>query len=287
MIFGKKKNDDGGAVIQDLTLEEPKKDKSSYLYVLIGLGVAVLIFAGLVYLERYINTPKHSEMTVVAAKTIPKGTILTEDNQKEYLTGVMMDTAYRPSDAEKSTGNLLGRKLTVKVAKGGIVTMNDTVDSKSIEEAFTDPVEVSMTVTPENADVGLLRRGDLFSIISTRQGSDDEAATSEYTAENLYVLEAFDGDGNRIDAGDKITRATVLQLKMEKNAAADLSNILSDGSTIRIVKVVNTDEGYKLIREQAKEEKADEEDTADSSDDAETSAEPSAETPAEDTGAGE
>jgi hypothetical protein len=230
--------------VQDLGLKE-KKETGQYVYAIIGVLVAAVLFATLVYLERYINTPKHSTMTVVASKEIPRGTVLTEDNWKEFLTGKAMDDLYRPKDALSSVNALIGTKTLVDIGKGSILSTKETVSTKDVEQSFTDPVEVSMSVSADNADAGLLRKGDLVNFMLS--GNSDGSLTADFAMENVYIKQAFDGDGNPIATNDQTTKASVLQILLNKDDQSVFSKAINSGETMMVSRVVDTETGYEKI----------------------------------------
>lgn len=230
--------------VQDLGLKE-KRETGQYVYAIIGVLVAAVLFAALVYLERYINTPKHSTMTVVASKEIPKGTVITEDNWKEFLTGKTMDDLYRPKDALSSVNALIGTKTLVDIGKGSILSTKETVSTKDVEQSFTDPVEVSMPISADNADAGLLRKGDLVNFMLS--GNSDGSLTADFAMENVYIKQAFDGDGNPIATNDQTTKASVLQILLNKDDQSVFSKAINSGETMTVSRVVDTETGYEKI----------------------------------------
>lgn len=237
--------------VQNLHLKE-KKDKGQYVYAIIGVVVALGIFCGLVYLERYINTPKSSTMTVIAKTEIPRGTVLTKDNWKDFLTGINMDDTYRPKDALSSVNDLIGAKTTVDIGKGSILSTKETVSTKDVENTFTDPVEVSLSISAENADAGLLRKGDLVNFVKTEDGDDGSGATAGFALENIYVKNAFDGDGKAIDTSDRTTRASMLQILLNRSDQPAFTQATSGGKSMAISRVVDTQTGYEKILQKDK-----------------------------------
>lgn len=237
--------------VQNLHLKE-KKDKGQYVYAIIGVVVALGIFCGLVYLERYINTPKSSTMTVIAKTEIPRGTVLTKDNWKDFLTGINMDDTYRPKDALSSVNDLIDTKTTVDIGKGSILSTKETVSTKDVENTFTDPVEVSLSISAENADAGLLRKGDLVNFVKTEDGDDGSGATAGFALENIYVKNAFDGDGKAIDTSDRTTRASMLQILLNRSDQPAFTQATSGGKSMAISRVVDTQTGYEKILQKDK-----------------------------------
>ncbi|MFN2938448.1 hypothetical protein ACKX2D_05290 [Lachnospiraceae bacterium YH-ros2226] len=237
--------------VQNLHLKE-KKEKGQYVYAIIGVVVALGIFCGLVYLERYINTPKSSTMTVIAKTEIPRGTVLTKDNWKDFLTGINMDDTYRPKDALSSVNDLIDTKTTVDIGKGSILSTKETVSTKDVENTFTDPVEVSLSISAENADAGLLRKGDLVNFVKTEDGDDGSGATAGFALENIYVKNAFDGDGKAIDTSDRTTRASMLQILLNRSDQPAFTQATNGGKSMAISRVVDTQTGYEKILQKDK-----------------------------------
>lgn len=249
--------------IQNLKMKE-KKETKQYVYAIVGVVAAAAIFCGLVYLERYINTPKHYTMTIVTSKAIPKGTVITKKNWKKYLTGINMDDTIRPEDAMSTVNDLIGRKTLVSMSKGAILSKKATVSTKDIENIFTDPVEVSMAVSAENADAGLLRKGDLVNFMLSAK--DDDTVTANFVMENVYVKNAFDGDGNPISSADNATRASMLQLLMDKDEQIMFGKAMASGNTMTVSRIVNTADGYEKVLNEKKNSDAEDAKDADKSD---------------------
>lgn len=242
--------------VQNLHLKA-KKEKGQYVYAIIGVIVALGIFCGLVYLERYINTPKSSTMTVIAKTEIPRGTVLTKDNWKDFLTGINMDDTYRPKDALSSVNDLIDTKTTVDIGKGSVLSTKETVSTKDVENTFTDPVEVSLSISAENADAGLLRKGDLVNFVKTEDGDDGSGATAGFALENIYVKNAFDGDGKAIDTSDRTTRASMLQILLNRSDQPAFTQATSGGKSMAISRVVDTQTGYEKILQKDKANESD------------------------------
>ena len=96
-------------------------NKKNMITSIIALVVAIAMFSGLVYLERYINTPITYKNVVVANSDIPEGTIITADNVNTYFVVKSMNEAEIPSNAYSELESVIGQKLNSEIVSGEMV----------------------------------------------------------------------------------------------------------------------------------------------------------------------
>ena len=144
-----------------------KERASSFLFAIISLAVAAVLFVGLLFLQNYFAEDITYREVIVASVDIPEGEIITEENFGKYFgtsnVNVLNSTAGALSreDAEK----LINMKTRVSLQKGEIVTLKDFQDLNVYLDSIDNPIEISIAVDSMAAsDGGKIRAGDLVNI---------------------------------------------------------------------------------------------------------------------------
>lgn len=144
-----------------------KERASSFLFAIISLAVAAVLFVGLLFLQNYFAEDITYREVIVASVDIPEGEIITEENFGKYFgtsnINVLNSTvgALSREDAEK----LINMKSRVSLQKGEIVTLKDFQDLNVYLDSIENPIEISIAVdSMASSDGGKIRAGDLVNI---------------------------------------------------------------------------------------------------------------------------
>ena len=133
-------------------------------WAVIAILAALIVFVVLTIIQRNMVNAGEKAGVVVAAREVPAGILLTQENIQQYFTMAQRLKSEVPADCFTSGYEMVGlitdRKLTAKE----IVTANSLKDVDPFE-GIEDPVELSIDVDKlSHAVSGTLRAGDLVDI---------------------------------------------------------------------------------------------------------------------------
>jgi len=220
---------------------------SSVLFFFISMVLTLFVFVGLVVAENILSEKAVYAEAVTATKDIPEGEIITKENVSKYFKISQIDVINNVKGSLSDINVLIGEKAIVPIVEGEIVLKKDFVTLNQYTEDLVSPVQIGINVGAlADAAGGIIRKGDLINIsVSFKSSLVEETEegskfpfSSTYVIENVFVEEAMDSSGKRIDPDDKEKSATLLLLTVEKEDEIVLSNAMTNGSLIRISKVL-------------------------------------------------
>ncbi len=188
------------------------KEKAG-IWVLAAIFISLLLFGILCYFQAKLaeGDRKYYKTVYLAAKEIPEGTEITDENLLEYVTATEMDIRVIPSDYITETGDnknikeLVGQFADKKYLEKDVITL-EGFEKYNAREGMNNPVEVSFAVSGvEQVVAGTLREGDTINIyaIRTRDANSFELTNERYSADLLYsgkiVTNAFTSGGAYVE----------------------------------------------------------------------------------------
>lgn len=197
-----------------------------------ALFAAFAVFLLMLQMEKNMLMQYEKKAVYVAMKTIPKGTLITEESCEEYFEWKELD-ADMVSPAVVCSKEQIGVGMSVyDIDIGTVITegMFETVND--ITRGMKSPVIAGCKADDLYQMVGgVLRDGDRIHIYSF-----DEENQVELLWSNVYVQQVFDNGGMRIEPGDQSASAQRLNLYMDKQDVEEFYSKLATG-TLRVVKV--------------------------------------------------
>ncbi len=200
---------------------------------LINLILIIVLFVGMLLVEKNILKPNGSFNGLIAINDVAKGTLITEQNinslfkEKDDIDGEL-----QVNGVAKTKEELLNLIANENLNKGEIISMDSFITKNSILKDIKDPVETSFNVTDISQVVGgTLRKGDLIDISVI----DNNTNESTEVLKNVYVEKAISSDGKEIDRSSDLSAITI-NIIVSKTDEAKLNNHISKGG-IRVSKI--------------------------------------------------
>ena len=216
-------------------MKADKKQNSSRMWAgcaLAAFVAAVAIFMVMLQMEKKVLDDYERGAVYVALKEMPKGLVITEENEAEYLQLTQMDVDLIPETAITSPEQLQGLIAKNSVDKGVLLAEGMFEQKNEILRGMHEPVVAGMRAEDLYQVVGgVLRGGDRIHIYTV-----SESQIAGLIWENIFVEQVFDSGGNVIGTGDKVSAAQRVNVYLE---AADVEQFYTElaRGTLRVVKV--------------------------------------------------
>ncbi len=197
---------------------------------LIGMAfmAALAVYAVLIYSEKKALSKEEEMPVVVAASTIKKGFITTNENKK---TGLEIKTVPRSVVPEMAFQNPddMGRSVAlINIPAGSILTSDMFESAETVTGEMKNPVLIGLKVDDLYQSAGgKLRSGDRIHIYL--QGEDEQV---KLRWSGIYVADAFDSGGNELYEQDE-GRAVRFNIYLEKSDVEEFYDGL-DSKKLRI-----------------------------------------------------
>lgn len=193
---------------------------------------AISVFAVLLQIEESVLARYERGIVCMAAKDIPRGLVITEENCAEYFKLEETDKKCISSSVLADYGQLYGLVPVFDVEEGTLVTYGMFEAVNDIVGGMKEPVIAGFKADDlYQVAGGVLRAGDRIHIFNV---SDTGEATLGW--ENVYVESVFDQSGKAIASGDNTTSAQRINVYMDKADMEAFYSGLASGS-LRVVKV--------------------------------------------------
>lgn len=208
------------------------KGEKKFGKIAISLIVSIILFVGLLLLEKNILTPNGTVNVVVAKTDIKEGTYITESNTEEYFALKEVDGSLDFESSIKNIEDLNGKVIQIPIKKGEIVSNLRYTSKDDILNGIENKVETSVKVDDISQVVGgVLREGDMINIAVVNSTTME----NKTILENVYVSKAFSSDGAEVDRYSD-TSALVINIIVSSSDEAKLNQALELG-TIRVSKI--------------------------------------------------
>ena len=218
-----------------------KKRKKNILpgAALAALVAAIIVYCIMLNVEKNALSAYEKGAILVAAKDMPRGLVLTEDNVKGYLEEKEMDKRLIPEAAITETGQLCLQMTAGELDKGTMITQSLFINLEEMHKNMKEPVAAGFKADDLYQVVsGTLRSGDHIHIYTV----DSDTGDVYLTWENVFVKEVFDSAGVLITAEDATSAAQRVNILMEKENIEQFYSELARGS-LRVVKVIESGGG--------------------------------------------
>ena len=192
---------------------------------------AAAIFILMLQIEKSVLADYEKGVIYVAAREIPKGTLLTEANVSTYLERRELDTSCIPDTALTDGNALAGNIASFSIEKGVLLTEGMFGKLETVTQNMTEPVLAGFKAEDLYQVVGgVLRAGDLVHIyVVTEEGQ------THLVWSDVFVEQVFDNSGNVIINEDRVTSAQRINVYLDKADVEEFYTQLAGGS-LRLVK---------------------------------------------------
>ena len=196
-----------------------------------ALVAAVAVFGAMLQMEKNTLAAYEKAPICTAARQIPKGLMITEENMGEYFKEIMLEKSAIPDTAICNVEQVAGLAAKVTVTEGAFL-MEDMFEKRNdITAQMKEPVVAGLRAEDLYQVVGgVLRAGDRIHIYRI-----DEEGEAALAWENVYVQGVFDQSGTAIANEDRNTAAQRINVYLDKKVVEEFYSQLNAG-TLRIVK---------------------------------------------------
>ena len=203
------------------------KEKKSVLGIFICLAISIAVFIVVIIIQRALTATEEKVVVVTAVKDISAPGFISAKDADKYFVEVEVPKRLAYEGVFESIKDILGEDEDVYVirslAEGEIVSDKCVVGGEDFLQDYKEPVEMGIRVSSfENAAAGTIRRGDVVDMCIL----DD---LGEERKIKLYVLQAFDSSGVRIDVSDSVSVAVAFTVLIEREQYVEVAEIVDLG----------------------------------------------------------
>lgn len=196
-----------------------------------ALVAAVAVFCVMLQIEKNTLADYEKGVIYVAAREIPKGQIISQENVSEYFAECLLDLSCIPEAAVTDVSKLRGMAARVPVEEGAFLCQGMFEELDEITAGMQEPVIAGLKAEDLYQVVGgVLRSGDRVHIYRVNQ-----EGRAVLVWENLFVQAVFDQAGTVIRSGDEATAAQRINVYLDKGDVEEFYSELTLG-TLRMVK---------------------------------------------------
>ena len=210
------------------------KGEKKFAKIAISIIISILLFVGLIVLEKNIVAPNGTAKVVIATQDIQEHTVLDENekNLKDFFEVVNIDGKLNFQGAITNIEDLNNMIMKNEVKKGEIISAERLISKDDILEEIENPIETSIRVTDISQIVGgVLREGDIINIAVVNSTTNENIKVLE----NVYVTKAISSDGKEVDRNSDLSALTI-NIIISAEDEAELNKEITQG-TVRISKI--------------------------------------------------
>ncbi|MCM1026197.1 MAG: hypothetical protein NC432_07160 [Roseburia sp.] len=199
-----------------------------------ALVAALAVFIAMLQVEKNAMTSYEKGTVYVAAREIPRGQMITEENYSRYFTQRELEKSCIAATALRSPEQITGLAAGFDIEPGVLLTEGMFEKRSDILKTMKEPVVAGFKADDLYQVVGgTLRAGDRIHIYRVTEG-----AETVLVWDNVYVQEVFDQTGTRIENGDANTAVQRINVYLDKKDVETFYSELASG-TLRVVKKID------------------------------------------------
>ncbi len=212
------------------------KEKSRMMFwtgsIAAALLAAAAIFTVMLQMEKKVLTQYEKGVIYAAAREIPKGQLITKENEQEYLEQIELDKSCIPETAITREEQIEKLIAAGRIEKGVLLTQGMFVEQNAITEEMEEAVIAGFKAEDlYQVAGGVLRAGDRIHIYCA-----DEEQKVSLKWENVYVQQVFDLAGRAVENQDDVTSVQRINIYLDKKDVETFYTELLNGG-LRVVKV--------------------------------------------------
>lgn len=217
--------------------EKQKKETASERWktggVIAALAAAAAVFIVMLQMEKGMLAQYEKGTVYVAAADIPKGQMVTADNQSLYFQEKSLDSSCIPDSALRSPEQVNGLAASFDIEPGVLLAEGMFESLDDILTEMKEPVVAGFKAEDlYQVAGGVLRAGDRIHIYRV-----SEEGQAVLVWDNVYVQEVFDQAGSRIASGDSVTAAQRINIYLDKKDVEAFYSELAGGA-LRVVQAL-------------------------------------------------
>lgn len=213
------------------------KNKKIWIGV-ISLGLALLLFAVLLMIQKSMMEEPVSEQVVCAKATIPENIVLTKENLSLYVEQQEIPVMYLPKGYISSMDELYGMVAEAEISQGSILSKAAFTAHEAYYDSYQELTWISVPIDQLYQGVaGSLRAGDYIDIYLLRkeEGKEQEQYVCDLLAERIRIEATYTSRGEGIGAESSGGLSQLIVIPIEKGNTAQFYEKLAQGN-IRIAK---------------------------------------------------
>lgn len=201
--------------------------------IIAALVSAVAIYLVMLQMEKNVLSEYEKGIIYVAAREIPRGQIIEEENWKKYVQQKEIDKSCIPATAVQNDEQLKQLSAVYDIEGGTLLTSGMFEKVNDVLAGMKEPVIAGVKAEDLYQIVGgTLRPGDRIHIY--RVSGEGEAVLGW---ENVFVQQVFDQSGLAISCEDATTAAQRINVYLDKECMEEFYTLLATGS-LRVVKAL-------------------------------------------------
>ena len=196
-----------------------------------ALVASLAIFVVMLQIEK--NTLAQYERVLVytAAKEIPEGQLVTEENYKDYFEETLLDKRSIPPTAIREVSQINGLVAKNGIDEGVFLTLGMFETLNEITAGMKEPVIVGLKAEDlYQVAGGILRAGDRIHIYSV-----DEEGAAALVWEDVFIQSVFDQTGVIVANDDEETAVQRINVYLDKSNVEKFYSELAS-QTLRVAK---------------------------------------------------
>lgn len=217
-------------------MEQKKKRNRAGVGLLVSLLLASLVFVLLVILSNALTKKEDKVQVVIAIHDIPANTLIYETMAGQYFATKMVAKEFAYPGIYHSVEEIFENHnvyVTETLREYELISQDAILQSNPLIGDLEDPVAMGIKVDNfEDAAGGTLRRGDLVDLCTTDSLGEEKSL-------RVYILQAFDHNGEQIFNTDMDSVAVAFNLLIERSQYASVAEIVSTKKHFDLIKVKN------------------------------------------------
>lgn len=204
-----------------------EKEKKSVLGIVISLVISIAVFIAVLIIQGAITDEEEKVTVIVANKNIEAPAFIDIKDADDFFKEMEVPKSLAYEGVIGSIDKLFGKEKEIYVVdaltEGEIVAEDCVIGGEDFLKGYKNPVEMGIKVSSfEDAAGGTIRRGDVVDMCIL-----DEIG--EEMKISVFVLQAFDSSGVRIDASDDASVAVAFTILIEREEYSEVAKIIELG----------------------------------------------------------
>ena len=203
------------------------KEKTNVIGIIICLAIAIAVFVAVMVIQAAITNKGDTAVVVTAIENVEAPGFIKIEDADKYFKEIEVPGELAYDGVYNSLEDLFGKNNEIyvidSIVKGEIVSETFIIGGAEFLADYENPVEMGIKVNSfENAAAGTIRRGDVVDMCILNEVGEEQMI-------GLYVLQAFDSSGVRIEADDTTSVAVAFTVLMERSEYVDVASIIDLG----------------------------------------------------------
>lgn len=205
-----------------------KFKKNKILQLFLSFLGAVVIFIGVLYMQKQLLAPNGMSQIIVAKTDIKENQLITDKNYNEFFEYIDRDSLLISKNTVTSEDDIINHVVKDVVIKGNGISKENLLDKDSLLLKLDNPVEFTLMASDIGQVVGgLVREGDIINIGVVNETTKEYEEAKSYA----YVDKTLRSDGTLIDRAEEGT-AVAINIIASKDDKAVIESKIATGKLV-------------------------------------------------------